>query len=100
LTTAPQPDIAAQIFRVTHPFHPWCGHAFQLVAYKNAWGEDRVYFYNDEQRLVALPAAWTDVTAPDPLVLIASGRAFFRAADLVELAALLRHLSCGAANDV
>jgi hypothetical protein len=49
---------------------------------------------------VALPAAWTDVTAPDPFVLVASGRAFFRAADLVELAALLRHLSCGAANDV
>lgn len=100
LTTAPQPDIAVQTFRVTHPFHPWCGRAFQLVAYKKAWGEARVYFYNNEQRLVGLPAAWTDVIAPDPSVLLASGRAFFRAADLLELAALVRCLSCGAADHV
>jgi len=100
LTTAPQSDIAAQTFRVTHPFHPWCGRAFQLVAYKNAWGEDRVYFYNNEERLVALPAAWTDVIAPDPSVLVASGRALFRAADLLELAALVHRLSCGAVDDV
>jgi hypothetical protein len=85
LTTAPQPDVAAQTFRVTHPFHPWRGRPFELVAYKNAWGEDRVYFYDDEQRLVAFPAVWTDVIAIDPFVLIASGRAFFRAGDLLEL---------------
>src|SRR5690242_3595266 len=35
--------LAAQTFRVTHTFHPSCGHSFQLVAYENAWGEDRVY---------------------------------------------------------
>jgi hypothetical protein len=100
LTTAPQPDIAAQTFRVTHPFHPWCGCAFRLIAYKNAWGEDRVYFYNDEERLVAPPAAWTDVIAPDPAVLVAFGRAFFRAPDLLDLVVLVCRLACGAANDV
>ena len=71
-----------------------------MVAYKNAWGEDRVYFYNDEQRLVALPAAWTNVIAPDPFVLVASGRALFRVADLLELAALVGRLSCGAVDNV
>jgi hypothetical protein len=63
-----------------------------LVAYKNAWGEDRVYFYDHEQRLIALPAAWTDVIAPDPFVLIASGRSLFQAADLLELTGLIRDL--------
>jgi hypothetical protein len=56
------------------------------VAYKSAWGEDRVYFYNEEQQLLALPASWTDVIATDPFVSMAGGRALFRADDLLELA--------------
>lgn len=100
LTTAPQPDVAAQTFRITHPFHPWRGRPFELVAYKNAWGEDRVYFYDDEQRLVALPVAWTDVIAADPFVLVASGRALFQAADLLELVRLIQFLSCKGSDDV
>ena len=68
LTTAPQRDVAARIFHVIHPFHPWRGQPFELVAYKSAWGEDRVYFYNHEQQLIALPASWTDVIAVDPFV--------------------------------
>ena len=48
------------------------------------WGEDRVYFHNQEQQLIALPASWTDVVAADPLVSIAEGRAWFRAEDLFE----------------
>jgi hypothetical protein len=39
--------------------------------------------------LVALSAAWTDVIAVDPFVLVASGRALFRAADLLEMVALI-----------
>jgi Family of unknown function (DUF5372) len=70
-----------------------------LVAYKNAWGEDRVYFY-DEQRLVALPAAWTDVIAADPFVLVASGRSLFQAADLLELAGLIGDLPVKGSGDV
>ena len=74
LTTAPQADVAARIFHVIHRFHPWRGRPFELVAYKSAWGEDRVYFYNHEQKLIALPASWTDVIAVDPFVAVAEGR--------------------------
>jgi hypothetical protein len=63
LTTAPPTDLVAQTFQVIHPFHPWHGRRFELVEYKNAWGEDRVYFHNEEQQLIALPASWTDVVA-------------------------------------
>jgi Family of unknown function (DUF5372) len=83
----------AQTFQVVHPFHPWHGRCFELIEYKNAWGEDRVYFHNKEQQLIALPASWTDVVPADPSVAIARGRALFRADDLFELAGLVRRLS-------
>jgi hypothetical protein len=63
-----------------------------LVAYKNAWGEDRVYVYDLEQHLIAFPASWTDFVAADPFVSVAAGRAPFRADDLLALADLLLHL--------
>src|SRR5262249_50515312 len=99
-TTAPSSDIAAQTFRVIHPFHPWRGQRFELVAYKSAWGEDRVYFHNEEQQLIALPASWTDVVAADPFVSTAEGRALFRTNDLFELAGLVRRLSWRGANNL
>jgi Family of unknown function (DUF5372) len=92
-TTAPSSDIAEQTFGVIHPFHPWRGRRFELVAYKSAWGEDRVYFHNEEHQLIAMPASWTDVVAADPFVSIAKGRALFGANDLFELAELVGCLS-------
>ena len=88
------------MFRVIHPFHPWHGRRFKLVAYKSAWGEDRVYFHNEEQQLIALPASWTDVVAADAFVSTAEGRALFRAHDLFELAGLVRRLSSRGGADV
>lgn len=90
----------AQTFQVIHPFHPWYGRRFELVEYKNAWGEDRVYFHNEEQQLIALPASWTDVVAADPLVSVGNGRALFRADDLCELSGLVRRLLSRGGNDV
>ena len=45
-----------------------------------------------EGEVHSLPAAWTDVEGPDPFLVIAAGRAHFRAADLLALADLLRKL--------
>jgi hypothetical protein len=100
LTTAPPSDFAAQTFQVIHPFHPWHGRRFELLEYKNAWGEDRVYFHNEERQLIALPASWTDVVAADPLVFMAKGRALFRADDLFELAGVVRGLLSRGGNDM
>ena len=94
MTTAPQSDVAARVFHVIHPFHPWRDQPFELVAYKSAWGEDRVYFYNHEQELVAIPASWTDVVAIDPFVAVAEGRSVFRAEDLLDLTRLVSGLRC------
>jgi uncharacterized protein DUF5372 len=100
LRTAPLIDVATQTFQITHPFHPWYGRRFELVEYKNAWGEDRVYFRNEQQQLMALPAGWTDVVAADPFVSIAAGRSLFRADDLFDLARLVRYLWSKGRNNV
>jgi len=77
---------------VIHPFHPLYQREFRLVTYQFSWGEDRVYFHDEDGRLVSLPAAWTSVIPPDPFVVMAEGRSAFRLQDLLELAVLLKQL--------
>lgn len=56
---------------------------------RQAWGEDRVYFYDEKGLLSKLPAAWTDVVPTDPFVAVAAGRSPFRFQDLLGLAELI-----------
>ena len=73
---------------MTHPFHPLCGRDFEFVVYRQNWGEDRVHLHDENGQLFSLPAAWTDVAAADPFVVIAAGRCPFTAAGLLALADL------------
>jgi hypothetical protein len=82
---------------VTHAFHPLCGRDFEFVAYRQNWGEDRVHLHDENGQLFSLPAAWTDVTAADPFVVVAAGRCPFTTAGLVALADLVDWL--GAQRD-
>jgi hypothetical protein len=45
----------------------------------------RVYFYDEQNRLCSIPAAWTSVGTVDPFVHVSAGRSPFRFADLLEL---------------
>jgi len=63
-----------------------------LVSYRKNWGEDRVFFDLGGNRLMSLPARWTDVLPPDPLVVTAQGRSPFRADDLLQLAEFLQQI--------
>lgn len=76
---------------MTHPFHPWCGREFVFVAVRQTWGEDRVFFLDEDATLKSLPTAWTDAAAPDVFAAMAGGRSPFRAEDLVALAELIAH---------
>jgi Family of unknown function (DUF5372) len=89
---APGDDGAKKHFRVIHPFHPLFGREFELVDYRKNWGEDRVYFYDAEERLQAIVARCTDAGGIDPFVAIAAGRSLFRYTDLIELSRLLEEL--------
>jgi hypothetical protein len=77
---------------VTHPFHPLAGRDFEFVAYRQNWGEDRVHLHDEAGQLFSLPAAWTDVAAADPFVVIAAGRCPFTTAGLLALADLAGRL--------
>jgi hypothetical protein len=63
-----------------------------LIAVRNNWGEDRVYYCDYEGRLISVPASWTDVVPPDPVVTVSAGRSPFRLEDLLELTRLVAAL--------
>jgi hypothetical protein len=44
---------------------------FELVSYRNNWGEDRVWFQDGNGRLHSLPTGWTDTVAIDPFIAVA-----------------------------
>jgi len=90
-TARSAPDCVSErrTFRVTHPFHPLYGRKFALVTCRHDWGEDRVYYHDDEGKLSSLPSAWTTVSAVDPFVVLAAERSPFRLPDLLELCRLL-----------
>ena len=81
-----------ETFEVTHPFHPRRGRRYSLVTYRKNWGEDHVYFEDEDGRPVSLPARWTSVLPPEPLVAVAQGQSEFRIDDLLELAALVERI--------
>ena len=77
---------------MTHPFHPLHGREFEVIEYRHAWGEERVYFLDSTGHTQRLPVSWTDVAGEDPFVTIAAGRSPLRAEDLLQLADLLDRL--------
>jgi hypothetical protein len=74
---------------VTHPFHPLHGREWDLVTHRRNWGEDRVYFHDDEGRLRSMPAAWTSLNSGNPAAAMGAGRSPFRVEDLLELVRLV-----------
>lgn len=77
---------------MTHRFHPLFGRAFEFVAHRHNWGEDRVHLHDADGVLFSLPAGWTDVVPADPFVVIAAGRCAFTAVGLLGLADLIDRL--------
>jgi len=78
--------------RILHPFHPLCGQSFELVTVRHNWGDARVDYRDGAGRLASIPAAWTDLAAPDPVVAVSAGHSPFRLQDLMALAHLLQSL--------
>ncbi len=70
-----------------------------FVALRQTWGEDRVFFLDEEGMLKSLPTAWTDAAVPDVVVAIAAGRSPFRCEDLLVLAELIGRARRGAVDE-
>ena len=79
-------------FKVSHPFHPLAGQEFILITYRQNWGEDRVYFQDNQGKLTSIPAQWTSLFPDDPWVSLSTSQSYFRVPDLLELAQLIKSL--------
>jgi hypothetical protein len=79
--------------RVTHPFHPLAGGEFEFVKRRRNWQADRVYLFDGEGELVAVPAEWTDAVPVDPFVVVSAGRSPFHIDGLLELAEMVGSLT-------
>jgi len=90
LSNAPDADCKPRRFHVTHPFHPLFNREFELLEYRHCWGEERVFYLDENTDLHSFPARWTSAVADDPLVMISAGRSMFRVDDLLELVLLLQ----------
>jgi hypothetical protein len=60
-----------------------------MVGIRQAWGEDRVFFFDEHGAQRSLPTGWTDAVAPDRFVGLSGGRSAFRVVDLVALGELI-----------
>ena len=78
--------------RITHPFHPLCGQALDVVGHRVQWGEARVFYRDPQGHRASLPARWTSLAPEDPYIAVGAGRSRFRVQDLIDLAALLAEL--------
>ena len=67
----------------------------ELAARGREWGEDRVYYRDQAGRVRFMPARWTSVAPPDPFVLAAAGRAYFRLEDLSRLETRVKEWTSG-----
>jgi hypothetical protein len=83
---------------VTHPFHPWVGQEFVLLSVRHTWGEDRVFFLDEEGTQRSLPRGWTSAADPDPFVALAGGRGAVRVEDLLALVELVDGLRAAGAD--
>ena len=85
--------------RVTHRFHPLYGREYEFVVHRQNWGEDRVYYYDEQGelcsengKLFSVLTGWTDAAPVDPFVVVADGRCPFTTAGLLALADLIDRL--------
>jgi hypothetical protein len=91
LSTTPDNTNGEQSFTITHSFHPLCDHTFPLLSQRFAWGEERVFFPDQETHEVrSLPLAWTNLALPDPFLVVACWKAVLRWRDLQQLMQFLR----------
>ena len=91
-STTPDDNAPVGRLRITHLFHPQYGHEFDIVTFRQNWGDARVYVRGPRDELLSLPIAWTTMGVPAPFVVISAGRSLFQFEDLLELSRLLEQL--------
>lgn len=61
-----------------------------MLEFRRDWGRDYVAFYDEAERVVTIPIAWTDLEGEgDPFVVLSGCRGYFRPVDLLALVDLI-----------
>jgi hypothetical protein len=81
-----------QRIRITLPFHPLYCLEYGRVGYRRSWGNECVDLHDEQEQLITIPLTWIDATEPDPFVVIAAGRSYFRIEFLVRIVHLIERL--------
>jgi len=89
MSNAPDGNGQVQYCTVTHPFHTLYGKKIQIVSLKRSWDEYKVFYHQDDGRLISIPACWTSSYGPDVFNVISKGRSVFRFKELLELTRLV-----------
>jgi hypothetical protein len=89
MSNAPGGNDQVQCCQVTHCFHPLYGKVIEIVSITQNWGEDRIFYHQDDGLLTSIPAYWTSGYDPDVFNVISDGRSAFRFKELLELARLV-----------
>jgi len=89
MSTAPDGHNQVQYCTIVHSFHPLYSKKIQIVSLKQNWGEDRVFYRQEDGRITSIPACWTSIYEPHPFNVISKGRSVFRFQELLELTRLI-----------
>ena len=65
MSNAPDGNEQVQYCTVTHPFHTLYGKKIQIISLKRSWDEYKVFYHQDDGRLISIPACWTSSYGPD-----------------------------------
>jgi len=65
---------------------------FDIISKHNCWGENRIFFFNPEGKMISVPSHWTSEVLPDPFVTQSAGRCILHYQDLGAMAKLLKEI--------
>jgi len=85
MSSAPDRNDQVQYCTIIHPFHPLYRETFKVVSLRQSWGEDRVFYCQQDGRITSVPACWTSIYEPHPFNVVSNGRSVFRFQELLEL---------------
>jgi len=63
------------------------------VAYRKSWRREYVDCHHHNQQQLSILLDWTDAAEPDPFIVLAAGRTYFKFANLLALAQMIDRLN-------
>jgi len=63
-----------------------------MITHREGWGEERVYYVDENADICLMPLSWTDVQPSDPFIVMSAGRSWLRPPELLELVGRIKEM--------